>query len=342
MSIEPLPWQPPETGTAVDTVGDLRWIRLPVPGPLGHINVWLAPGHRRRVLIDTGMNQPETHAAWQALELSERLDRELEAILVTHHHPDHFGMAAHLAARYQVPVRMSAPARRAAQGSLLDLAGGGGGGGGALDDYRHAWGVDFEALLAKAKAAGVYGKLTTGLPDEGAPITEGERIAELRDPWRASLHFGHAEGHVCLNWTAASLMISGDQLLPSISSNISLYPGAGSQDPLADFFASLERLSSLAPQTIVLPAHGQPFRGAASRARQLRAGHDRRLTQVAEFCRQPRGTAAIVGELFGARNLEGWHSLLAYGETLAHVRYLHSRGVLTRLAANGQVHWQSA
>lgn len=339
MSIEPLPWQPPATGTPVDSAGDLRWIRLPVPGPLGHINVWLAPGRRHRVLIDTGMKLPETHAAWQALEASERLEHELEAILVTHHHPDHFGMAAHLAARYEVPVRMSAPARRAAQGSLEDVAGGGGG---ALAEYRHTWGVDFEAVLAKAKAAGVFGKLTTGLPAAGTPILDGERIAELRDPWHASLHFGHAEGHVCLGWPEGALLISGDQLLPSISSNISLYPGAGSADPLADFFASLERLATLAPETIVLPAHGQPFRGAASRARQLRAGHDRRLGQVVEFCREPRPTGAIVGELFGARNLEGWNSLLAYGETLAHVRYLHSRGALARLAEDDQVHWQRA
>jgi glyoxylase-like metal-dependent hydrolase (beta-lactamase superfamily II) len=332
-------WLPPQPGSAVDAAGELRWIRLPVPGPLGHINVWLVPGQRHRVLVDTGMNQPDTHAAWHSLGASERLDSELEAILVTHHHPDHFGMAAHLASRYAVPVRMSAAARRAAQGSLADIAGGGGG---ALAEYRDTWGVDFAELLARAKAAGVFARLTTGLPAEGTPIAEGERLAELRDPWQASLHFGHAEGHVCLHWSQGALMISGDQLLPSISSNISLYPGAGSPDPLADFFASLERLATLAPETIVLPAHGQPFRGAAVRARQLRAGHERRLGQVLEFCREPRGTAAIVGELFGARNLEGWNSLLAYGETLAHVRYLHSRAALTRLAAGGEVRWVRA
>ena len=135
-------------------------------------------------------------------------------------------------------------------------------------------------------------------------------------------------------------MISGDQLLPTISSNVSLYPGAGSTDPLADWLASLERLGALPAETIILPAHGQPFRGAPSRARQLRAGHERRLSQLLEFCREPRTTSALVGELFGARNLEGWNSLLAYGETLAHVRYLHVRHGLTRHGQAGQVHWQ--
>jgi len=335
-AIEFLGWGAPALGAATDIIEDLRWIRLPVPGSLGHINVWLAPGHGGRVLIDTGMNQPETHAAWEGLERRERLDRELEAIVVTHHHPDHFGMAGALAARFGVPVRMSAPARAAA---LRALAPGAGSTPARLAEYRETWGIDFESLLVRARAAGVFDRLVSGMPAPSADIADEERIAELRDPWRASLHFGHAEGHACLHWSEAKLMISGDQLLPSISSNISLYPGAGSEDPLGDFFASLERLAALPADTVVLPAHGQPFRGAATRAAQLRAMHEGRLGRLTDFAREPRSIPQVVGELFAGRNIEGWNALLAYGETLAHVRYLHVRGVLTRLADNGTVRW---
>lgn len=339
MSLELLPWEPPALGHAVDAAGELRWIRLPVPGALQHINVWLAPGRERRVLIDTGMNEPGTHLAWEALTARERLKRELAGILVTHHHPDHFGMAAQLAARFGVPVRMSAPTRAAVQRAVSGAIGADPQ---SLAAYRETWGVDFQALLMRAHGAGVFEKLVTGIPAETAFIGEGERVGELRDPWRASLHDGHAEGHVCLYWREASLLISGDQLLPSISSNVSLYPGGASQDPLGDFLASLERLAALPAETIVLPAHGQPFRGAGVRARQLRAGHEQRLATLSDFAAVPRGTAAIVGALFGARNLEGWNSLLAYGETLAHIRYLHARGALTRLAERGEVHWVRA
>ena len=339
MSPEPLPWEPPQPGHAVDVAGELRWIRLPVPGSLQHINVWLAPGRERRVLIDTGMNEPGTQLAWEALGAREHLERELALILVTHHHPDHFGMAAQLAARFRVPVRMSAPARAAAQRALSGAIGANAT---SLAEYRQTWGVDFAALLTRARAAGVFEKLVTGVPAATDFIREGECVGELRDPWQASLHDGHAEGHVCLHWRAGALFISGDQLLPSISSNVSLYPGAASQDPLGDFLASLERLTALPEETIVLPAHGQPFRGAAVRARQLRAGHEQRLAKLSDFVAAPRGTADIVGALFGARNLEGWNSLLAYGETLAHIRYLHARGALTRLAERGEVHWVRA
>jgi glyoxylase-like metal-dependent hydrolase (beta-lactamase superfamily II) len=336
MSLQLLAWEPPALGGAVSIDGDLRWIRLPVPGPLQHINVWLAPGRERRVLIDTGLNQPETQAAWDALAVSEHLGEQLEAIIVTHHHPDHFGMAASLALRFQVPVRMSEPARAAALRSTSRAIGIAPG---SLQEYRERWGVDFEALVSRARAGGTFDKLISGIPGEAPFITEGERLPELRDPWHASLHFGHAEGHVCLHWHEAALLISGDQLLPGISSNVSLYPGAASSDPLADFLASLERLGQLPDETIVLPSHGQPFRGAAVRAAQLLAGHEQRLGRLRECASEPRSTAEVVSALFGARNLEGWNSLLAYGETLAHIQYLHTRGGLTRLAQGEEVRW---
>jgi glyoxylase-like metal-dependent hydrolase (beta-lactamase superfamily II) len=332
-ALEFLPWEPPAPGTAVEAAGELRWLRLPVPGALQHINVWLAPGRSGPVLIDTGMNEPETHGAWQRLATSEALS-ELSAILVTHHHPDHFGMAAAHGARYGVPVRMSAPSRAAAANALEP-----GDETGALAEYRARWGVDFAALVQRARAQGAYGRLVSGLPPPSPFITEGEFPAELRDPWRASLHFGHAAGHVCLHWREAHLLISGDQLLPSISSNVSLYPGAGSPDPLGDFLAALGRLGQLPEETLVLPAHGQPFRGVAMRTAQLRRGHEERLARLSDFAAQPRTVAAVVGELFGARNLEGWNSLLAYGETMAHMRYLELRGGLTRIGEPDAVYW---
>jgi glyoxylase-like metal-dependent hydrolase (beta-lactamase superfamily II) len=337
VNLEFLPWTAPAPGAAVEAAAGVRWMRLPVPGSLAHINIWHAPGREGRVLIDTGMNQPDTRAAWEGLAAAEGLDSALSAILVTHHHPDHFGMAGHLAARFGVRVRMSAPARAAALRSLAPLNGASAA---ALEDYRDTWGVDFEALLGSARATGTREQLLSGMPEAGAAITEGETLPELRDPWVASIHFGHADGHVCLHWPEGALFIGGDQLLPAISSNVSLYPGLASRDPLGDFLASLERLEQLPPDTIVLPAHGQPFRGAAARVAQLRAGHAQRLAKLTDFTAVPRTTPEVVTALFGTRNLEGWNRLLAFGETLAHIRYLYGRGGIARLAEAGEVRWQ--
>jgi glyoxylase-like metal-dependent hydrolase (beta-lactamase superfamily II) len=334
-ALEFLPQDPPAPGDGVELASELRWLRLPVPGPLQHINVWLVPAGRGRVLIDSGMNEPGTHAAWERLSVGEDLRRQLSAILVTHHHPDHLGMAAALAARFGVSVVMSAPTHAAAQSGLVP-----GDTRVALAAYQAAWGVDFAALVERANAAGAYARLVSGLPVPARFLGEGETPPEFRDPWRVSLHFGHAEGHACLHWPEGGLFISGDQLLPSISSNVSLYPGTEASDPLGDYLASLERLGQLPDETLVLPAHGQPFRGAALRAAQLRRGHAQRLERLTDFTAQPRSTEAVVGELFGARNLQGWNSVLAYGETLAHISHLLLRGGLQRIAhADGSIHW---
>ncbi len=338
MSLQYLPWEPPAIGAAVAIVAELQWVRLPVPGSLGHINVWLAPGRRGRVLIDTGMHQPDTEAAWDALAAGAHLANGLDAILVTHHHPDHFGMAAKLASRFGAPVRMSEPARAAAERAQAPLGGATPRG---LADYRERWGVDFEALFAQAQAREVLGSIVSGLPVPGAAIADGETIAELKDPWRASMHFGHADGHVCLHLDQSAVVISGDQLLPSISSNVSLYPGLAAEDPLADYLASLRLLAQLPAETVILPAHGQPFRGAAERARQLLDGHAQRLQQILAGTGEPRTAAELVAALFGGRRLDGWNRLLAYGETLAHIGYLHGRGELERLVAGDEVRWRA-
>ena len=340
--IELLPWEPPQIGSAVDIVHGIRWIRHLVPGSLGHINVWLVPGVDGWVLVDTGMNHPQTVLAWDQLAAAERFEKTLAAVIVTHHHPDHVGMAGELARRFGVPVRMSAPAREAMH-HLLNT--GAAAMQEALAEFRKTWGVDLEALALRANAPAAYIRRQSGLPPEAPAIVDGERLTELRDPWQASLHFGHAEGHVCLHLVEGSarsdgpILISGDQLLPTISSNISLDANGGAADPLADYFASLDRLDALPADTIVLPAHGRPFRGIQARVAQLRAEHDARLARIVDFAAEPRETSEVVEELFGARALDAMNNLLAHGETLAHIRYLHGRGLLTRVADGNRVLW---
>jgi glyoxylase-like metal-dependent hydrolase (beta-lactamase superfamily II) len=212
-----------------------------------------------------------------------------------------------------------------------------------LEAYEEEWGFEFQALLAGGQAGmGTYDRLITGLPDPTPPLVEDETPAELRDPWRVSLHFGHAEGHACLHWEQGGMLVSGDQLLPTISSNISLYPDIESADPLGDFFDSLDRLDLLPPDTIVLPAHGLPFRGVQARIAALRAEHEGRLVEIEKFCAEPREVGEIVAVLFGRRKLDGMNRLLAYGETLAHVRHLKLRGRIARVKDGGTVKWLKA
>jgi len=88
-------------------------------GPLQHINVWLVPGDRGWILVDTGMAYASVIAAWEELDQALPLSRDLERVVVTHHHPDHIGMAARLAERYGVPVHAT-PQALAATSRMLD------------------------------------------------------------------------------------------------------------------------------------------------------------------------------------------------------------------------------
>jgi len=211
---------------------------------------------------------------------------------------------------------------------------------GVIEAYREEWGFDFRELLASGQASmGMYADVVSGLPDATAPLVADTTPDELRDPWKVSLHFGHAEGHLCLHWEQGGMFVSGDQLLPTISSNISLYPDVSSHDPLGDFFDSLEKLDQLPPDTIVLPAHGLPFRGVQARVAALRAEHAGRLVEIERFCAEPREVGDIVAVLFGRRKLDGMNRLLAYGETIAHMRYLKLRDRLARTAQGGVPRW---
>jgi glyoxylase-like metal-dependent hydrolase (beta-lactamase superfamily II) len=191
-------------------------------------------------------------------------------------------------------------------------------------------------LLHDARAGHVFRSVVGGLPPLAAPLADGDTITATALPFAVSLHDGHAEGHACLHAVEAGLFIAGDELLPTISSNVSLYPQGGLDDPMGSHLVSLCRLRELPAATLVLPAHGRPFRGAHARLDALEAEHANRFEQLLAFAGTPRTAIDFANCLFGHRPLEGMNLLLATGETLAHVRHLVGTGALLRLDAADQ------
>ncbi|MGH8258188.1 MAG: MBL fold metallo-hydrolase, partial [Steroidobacteraceae bacterium] len=149
--------------------------------------------------------------------------------------------------------------------------------------------------------------------------------------WRWLETNGHAAGHLCLHQAADRLLIAGDQVLPSISPNVSLSGWGVDPDPLDSYLQSLERLAALDPATRVLPSHGRPFIGLQARALELRDHHHRRLDRLLSACDAPRTATDLLAVLY-RRELKGFHRLLALGEALAHLEYLARRGGLARSA----------
>jgi glyoxylase-like metal-dependent hydrolase (beta-lactamase superfamily II) len=172
-----------------------------------------------------------------------------------------------------------------------------------------------------------YRRVMSGIPAEIRRLSDGEelRIGGVR--WVAHLVRGHTDGQLVFHAPAAGLLIAGDQVLPRITSNIGIYPERDDLDPLASFLDSFGRLAALEPEPLVLPSHGDVFRGLRLRLEQLRAHHAGTLAEVEALVSAPTTAAELAGRLFRAP-LDPLNRILAIGETLAHLHYLVARGRL--------------
>lgn len=328
----------PEPGGWVELNGGLLWIRLPIPGQLRHINVWLVPARQGWVLVDTGMQTAEIRQAWEALSRRLPLARHLAAIVVTHHHPDHYGMAQWLSQRFGAEVWMS-PRATAMAAALLKY--------GVLLDpqtesrYGDNLGVEFDPQTRRIFSGVAYRQIVSGLVPT-RPLGQGDTLPAADADWQVSEHDGHAPGHLCLHQHAAGLLISGDQVLPRISSNVGLYPGSEDADPLGDYLRSLDTLATLPADTLVLPAHGQPFRSLHGRLDALRLEHRDRLGQIEAFCAPPRSTGEVTAMLFRLERLDALNRVLALMETLAHLRRLELEGRIGRSGRGAGLRWSGS
>lgn len=331
--------EPPEPGKNwVEVQGDVLWARLPVPGVLGHVNVWLLPdADRGWWLADSGMAMPAVEAAWAQLAGSLDLRGRLHGILVTHHHPDHIGLAAALAREHGIPVRCSAGTFTATSRAVQP----------APERARAefaAWaatnGLSPDDELRELMTGQVYRRMISGLPDAAEPLGPGDVVA-LASGWTVSLHEGHAPGHACFHSAADELLVSGDQVLPTISPNVSLYPGHDHADPLGQYLQSLRDLRRIPDTVSVLPAHGRPFRGLHARLDELAAEHDGRLRAIEAALVRPHSLMEVVALLFRVRLTDTLNRMLAIGETLAHLCHLELAGRVRREGTGLAQRWRS-
>jgi glyoxylase-like metal-dependent hydrolase (beta-lactamase superfamily II) len=179
-----------------------------------------------------------------------------------------------------------------------------------------------------------FGRMTSGLPQVEHHVADADTLRWAGNEWLALQTDGHAQGHLCLSNAAARVLISGDQVLPSISSNISYGFHTPDPNPLGSYLDSLQRLRKLSTETLVLPSHGVPFYGLQQRIDDLTSHHEEQLTKVQERCREPQTAAEMLPVMF-RRELKGMHLFLAFGEALAHLEYLVHAKRLQRVTSAG-------
>jgi len=251
-------------------------------------------------------------------------------------HPDHCGMAGWIAEEFGVQLWMSrleymscrlmaADTGRAAPADAIRFYRAAGWDGAAIEDYKAKFGA--------------FGKHIYPLPNSYRRLSDGEWLAIGSHSWQIVMGSGHSPEHACLHCPSLKLLISGDQVLPKISSNVSVYPTEPDADPLSDWFNSLTRLKTEIPDDVlVLPAHNSPFQGLHRRLNRLIAGHHRGLERLQDDLSVPKRAVDVFAALF-ARVISPEVLGMATGETLAHLNYLQGQGKLSRQTDPDGVHW---
>ena len=331
--------EPPAPGHAVPLGDGLLWARIPLPMELNHINVWLLEDGDGWLLVDTGMAEDVCREAWLTLEPGELRGRPLRRILVTHDHPDHMGLARWLHQRHGAAVWMSEIGHRstaeflATSGEQIDAR---------RIDFVTAHGMDISPEGAQHNSGREHGRWYGGMPPLGQVTAGGDCVVAGGREWQVIETSGHCRGHLCLYDAAAQVLISGDQVLPTISPNVSVLASRPDADPLGEFLESLARLERCDPGTLVLPSHGRPFRGLHQRIEVLRSHHLQQLEALRAALREPAAAHSLVPVMFG-RPLRGFHRFLALGETVAHLNHLWHRGdVERRVGPDGRITFAAA
>lgn len=319
----------PALGEPVPVAGGVRWLRLPLPFALDHINLWLLDGAAgERVLVDTGVDSPDNRAHWQGLLEAWSPGR----IVVTHFHPDHMGLARWLQAATGAVVWMTRAERDTAERLLAssdDEAGG------SVAAFYRRHGLDAGRADALRRRGNTYSPLVDGMPEIGCCIADGDTLDLAGADWRVIVGRGHAPEHACLYRAGDGVLIAGDQLLPRISSNVSVPPAAPDADPLGAFLDSLDTLDTLPADTLVLPSHGRPFRGLHARTAELRAHHEHHLAVLLAEARRRPLTAADALPLLFDRSLDSHSLFFAMGEAVAHLNRLWHTGAVARRERDG-------
>jgi len=321
----------PATGDVIELAPGVRWLRMPLPFALDHINLWLLrdrgeDGRDGWAIVDCGVANDATRAAWEQVFAHHLEGLPVLRVIVTHMHPDHIGNAHWLTERWGCRLWISATDWNAARIASQSTTGFGG------DDAAAFFGehglVDPDAIAKVRGRSGYYASMVPAVPRQYRRLLDGQTLRIGANDWRCHVGYGHAPEHISLHCAALGMLISGDMVLPRISTNISVMDIEPEADPLPLFLASIARMRELPEDTLVLPSHGKPFRGLHERVRQLQQHHDQHFVEVIAACREAPCSATDLLPVLFRRKLDLHQTTFAMGEAVAHLHALAGVGKL--------------
>ena len=331
---------PPAEFAATEIAPGIHWLRLPLPMALDHVNCYALDDGDAWTLVDTGMSSRRTKAIWQALLAVALRAKPVQRLIVTHHHPDHIGLAGWFQAQ---GVELIIPRTAWLYARML-----------TLDAQRqlspeqllfyHRAGLDPARSAAKATERPFnFCDVVDPMPLGFTRIAEGDTITAGKRRWQVRLGQGHAPDHATLWSLDDPLILGGDQFLPTISPNIGVYATEPDANPLTDWLTSTRAFMPYASEDhLVLPGHNLPFRGLPLRLHQMVDHHERALTRLVRHLSTPHVATDCFAPLY-RRAIGPADFGLALAEALAHLNCLLHRQTITRtLSPEGAWLWQAA
>jgi len=311
----------PGEGETMALADGITWLRMPLPFSLSHINLWLLRDDRGWVIVDTGVDTKTSRGVWQDVFANAMRNDPATHVIATHLHPDHVGCADWLVTEFDVDLWMTREEYMLCRVLISDT------GKDAPEEgvqFYTAAGFSDEQLALYEANFGMFGKFVRNMPQSYRRMQDGELLSFAGHDWEVIVGRGHSPEHACLFDEQRGILISGDQILPTISPNVSVWPTEPQADPLKDFIESIDKLEARLPEDVlVLPAHGKPFRGAHARLEALRKEHMDKLGALLDNSTEPRRVIDVFADLFGAA-INDNNRIMATGEALAHLHYLRN------------------
>lgn len=313
------------------------WLRLAMPFALDHINLWLIEDDEFWTIVDTGPDVEQARASWLEVINNQLKGKPIKQVLCTHFHPDHLGLAGWLCKEHEAELLISK---------------------GEYDIYHHLFselnhtdrstieafyqsiGASEKQLASYEKHITMFSKIIHPLPEQYTVLKDKQTLTLGGYEWLLVTGKGHSPEHICLYNQELDLFISGDQLLPTISSNVSVWPTDPLANPMQDMLDSYHYLlATINDNTKVLPAHGLPFTGGLIRTNKLIVDTDQDIENLLNHCHQSRKLAETFSVLFKSE-ITKHNLMLAYGEALACINYLRVKGKLSVKEVDGVNYYQ--
>ena len=328
---------PPADGEAVEVAPGVLWMRMALPMALDHVNIFALDDGPGWTVIDTGFDSKRGRTAWEKLLAGPLSGKPLSRVIVTHHHPDHIGLAGWLQDK-GAELATTRTAWLYARMLVLDEQAS------PLPEQVAFWraaGMAPDLLATRmAERPFNFADVVAPLPLGFTRLQESEEITIGGRRWTIRMGNGHAPEHATFWSLDDNLVLGGDQLLPSISANIGVYPTEPDADPLGEWLDSCARFKAFAREDqLVLPGHKLPFTGLPLRLHQMIENHRGALDRLRDHLTTPRSAAECFMPLF-KREITGGAYGLALVEAVAHLNHLLQRGEVSRtMTETGAWNW---